>query len=106
MPISHTTCALPFHFWPLQMTLLPKVNGRWSDLASKGRVAPKEQDAGLGPDLASFVSPYKQRKHKLGKSTIPTLLKILMYPELQKGRENVYWWEPPLTPVPNLCPEF
>lgn len=75
MPISHTMCALPFHFWPLQMTLLPKANGRWSDLASKDRVAPKEQDAGLGLDLASFMSPYKQRKAQSRKVHYPNFTK-------------------------------
>lgn len=50
-------------------------------------MTPKKPDAVLVQDLTFSVGPYKQRQHKLdnGESTIPTLLKVLMYPELLRG---------------------
>lgn len=109
---SHTSynVHLPLPLLAFSNDTSPKANGRWSDIVSMDRMAPKKPDASLDhwTYLTFCVGPHKQRKHlpDNGKSTIPTLLKVLTYPELHKGRESIYWYKPPLNPVPNLCPDF
>lgn len=97
-------------FWLSQMTLPPRPmeDGHtlfpWTEWPLRSQMRASTN----WTYLTFCVGHHKQRKHlpDNGKSTIPTLLKVLTYPELHKGRESIYWCKPPLTPVPNLCPDF